>query len=98
MLHYLLYGECMSDRIEQIREEPPFICVSVKQVIHDRRQGETYEFGKKKKGKKDEKAQDRQSASAVRESTVDMQGTEHGGCEKISAEENQCGNIIDIEA
>ncbi|MEP9412099.1 MAG: hypothetical protein HRF42_12025 [Candidatus Brocadia sp.] len=54
----------MSDRIEQIGEEPPFKCASVKRVINDQRQEGGREFDKKK-GKKDEKTQDRQPASST---------------------------------
>lgn len=87
----------MSDSIERIQEEPPFKCASVKQVVNEKKQDECYEFGKNKKGKKDEKTQLRQPVPTDHEAAVDTQGTEQGVREKISAKENQCGNIIDIE-
>jgi hypothetical protein len=87
----------MSDGIERIQEESPFRCVSVKQGVNEKKQDGCHEFGKNKKGKKDEKKQSKQSVPTVQEASVDTQGTAQGDHEKILAEENQCGNIIDIE-
>lgn len=88
----------MSDSIERIQEESPFRCASVKQVVDEKKKDGCYEFGKNKKGKKDEKKQLRHSIPTDQAAAVDTQGTEQGEREKILADENPCGNIIDIEA
>lgn len=88
----------MSENIEWIREEMPFKCSSVKQVVHEKKQDGCYEFGKNKKGKKDKKTQEKQSVSTNQKTAVGTGGTGQGGHDKMPDEENQCGNIIDIEA
>lgn len=88
----------MSENIERIREEMPFKCSSVKQVAYERKQDGCYEFGKNKKDKKDKKKQEKQSVSTDQETAVDTYGTGQGGHDKMPDKENQCGNIIDIEA
>ncbi|MFN3531410.1 MAG: hypothetical protein ACK41Q_02690 [Candidatus Brocadia sp.] len=88
----------MSENIERIREEMPFKCSSVKQVVHEKKQDRCYEFGKNKKGKKDKKTQEKQSVSTDQETAVDIYRTGQGGHDKMPDEENQCGSIIDIEA
>ncbi len=88
----------MSDNIKRIREELPFTCTPVGQVVSERKQDGHHEFDKKKKGKKDMKAQERQTVSANRETTSDAHEGAQDEHKKILAKENQCGNIVDIEA
>lgn len=91
-------GGCMSDSIERIQKDIPFRCASVEHVVNERKKDGSYESGKKKKGKKDEKTPERQVIRAGQETTADAHESEHKGNDKIPPEENQCGNILDIEA
>ncbi|MBM2835448.1 MAG: hypothetical protein HW406_2609 [Candidatus Brocadiaceae bacterium] len=84
--------------IERIQGEQPFRCASVKHVVNERKQDGSHDFSKNKKGKKDERTQERPFIHTDQETTVDSQGTEQKEHDKQPPEENQCGNIIDIEA
>lgn len=83
--------------MERIREGHPFRCASVKHVVNERKQDGSYDFGKNQKGKKDEKAQERLVIHTDEETTVDSQGAEQKENDKTPPEENQYGNIIDVE-
>ncbi|MBE7444472.1 MAG: hypothetical protein HS132_19400 [Planctomycetia bacterium] len=86
------------EEIERIQGDQSFRCVSVKHVVNERKHDASYDFGKNKKGKKDEKTQEKQVIDTDQETTAGLQGTEQKEHDKLPPEENQCGNIIDIEA
>jgi len=98
MLYDFHTGGGMSDSIERIQKDMPLRCASVEHVFNERKQDGSYDFGKNKKGKKDEKTQERLVIHTAQETTVDSQGTEQKKHDKMPPEENQCGNIIDVEA
>lgn len=83
--------------MEGIRGDHPFQCASVKHVVSESKQGGCVKFSKKKEKKGDD-TQEKRVAHIDQETSNGEQETEQNEHSKTHARENQCGNIIDIEA
>ena len=77
------------------QEEHSFWCTSVQNVVNDRKQDSNYKFGRKKK---DQKTREKAVVDTDHESIIYKHETDEEERRKKHESENQCGNIIDIEA
>ncbi|TVM00209.1 MAG: hypothetical protein CV087_14675 [Candidatus Brocadia sp. WS118] len=86
------------DDIKLVREEGPLRCTSVQHVVRKHKGESFFKFDKDKKEKQDRKAQGKMVAHIKHESTIDKQETKEQKDHNIYKTEDQCGDIIDIEA
>lgn len=86
------------DDIKLRQEDHSFWCTSVQNIVNDRKQDSNYGFGEKKRKKKDHKTREKTVVDTDNESIIYKHETEEEEHRKKHGSENQCGNIIDIEA
>lgn len=85
------------DDIKLREEDHIFRCASAQNVVNERKQDSGYECRKKKREKKDPKAQEEAVADTDHESILNKHESEEDRHNKHKSE-SQCGNIIDVEA
>ena len=85
------------DDIKLSGEDHPLLCTSVQHIVDEHKDKSSFEFDKNKKKKKDGKIREKMVAHTKHESIIDKQETEEKR-PRIYESEDQCGNIVDVEA
>ncbi|KKO18296.1 MAG: hypothetical protein DCC43_00160 [Candidatus Brocadia sp.] len=85
------------DDMRLAREDRPLLCTSVQRVVAEHKGEGSFAFDKNKRKRKEGKMREKTVAPIKHESVMDKQGIEEN-YPKTHEEDDQDGNIVDIEA